>query len=442
MTIDNAALRQFILQFFGDEDLDTLCFDYFPEAHQNFTIGMTKNRKALLLIGYCETRDRMEDLYAALARERKEAWNQAFAAPPVQTGHRPVLQPAPERDPRQIFLSHATSDAEFAHNLAADLRAESWRVWIAPESIRPGEEWVEAIDRGLETSGIFLVVLTPEAVASRWVNTETDAAIEMQHEGLIAFIPLDRSACQPKRLWRQYQYVPFRGSYEVGLVALLRRLDEEPATPVATQHPPAVASTAQAPSQQPSQSPPQRREAEIVGPKTITIDPQTGKYVGRVKWYNVKKGYGYILRGAGEEIFFHKSATVGEIEEFEEGQWLLYDVETTTKGPEACDIEPYTSQQPSQTPPQQRAPEIVGPKTIQIDPITGKYLGRVKWYNAKKGYGFIVRDAREELFFHKSATVGEIEEFEDGQWVLYDVETTAKGPEASDVEPYTGEPLE
>ncbi len=89
-----------------------------------------------------------------------------------------------------------------------------------------------------------------------------------------------------------------------------------------------------------------------------------------------------------------------------------------------------------------REAEIVGPETIQIDPMTGKYIGRVKWYNTKKGYGFIVRGAGEEIFFHKSATVGEMEEFEEGQWVLYDVETTAKGPEASDVEPYTGEPVE
>lgn len=89
----------------------------------------------------------------------------------------------------------------------------------------------------------------------------------------------------------------------------------------------------------------------------------------------------------------------------------------------------------------EREPEIVGPETIQIDPETGKYIGRVKWYNEKKGYGFIVRGAGEEIFFHKSATVGEAEGHEEGQWVLYDVETRAKGPEATDIEPYTGEPI-
>ncbi len=98
MSIDNPALRQFILQSFSDEELETLCFDYFPEVQQNFTDGMTKNRKALLLIAYCETRDRLVDLYGALAREREAAWNRAFgAAPPVETGRRPVSTTSPDR---------------------------------------------------------------------------------------------------------------------------------------------------------------------------------------------------------------------------------------------------------------------------------------------------------------------------------------------------------
>jgi cold shock CspA family protein len=112
--------------------------------------------------------------------------------------------------------------------------------------------------------------------------------------------------------------------------------------------------------------------------------------------------------------------------------------------PERYESNTRPQQRPAQS--QEQAPQsrndIVGPETIQIDPMTGKYVGRVKWYNTKKGYGFIVRGAGEEIFFHKSATVGEVEEFEEGQWILYDVETTAKGPEATDVEPYTGEPLE
>jgi CspA family cold shock protein len=76
-------------------------------------------------------------------------------------------------------------------------------------------------------------------------------------------------------------------------------------------------------------------------PVDIQIDPQTGKYIGRVKWYNTKKGYGFIMRGGGEEIFFHKSGAVDGPSILDDGQWVLYDVEDTHKGPEATDVEPY-----------------------------------------------------------------------------------------------------
>jgi len=82
--------------------------------------------------------------------------------------------------------------------------------------------------------------------------------------------------------------------------------------------------------------------ADFDEPFTIQIDPQTGKYIGRLKWYNPQKGYGFIVRGAGEEIFFHKSSTIGRPEDLNEGQWVLYDVEETRKGPEAMEIEPYS----------------------------------------------------------------------------------------------------
>ncbi|MCZ7671975.1 MAG: cold shock domain-containing protein [Chloroflexi bacterium] len=76
----------------------------------------------------------------------------------------------------------------------------------------------------------------------------------------------------------------------------------------------------------------------------IQIDPQTGKYIGKMKWYNPKKGYGFLIRGAGEEIFFHKSSTVGRPDDLNEGEWVLYDIEETHKGPEATEIEPYSGE--------------------------------------------------------------------------------------------------
>ena len=96
----------------------------------------------------------------------------------------------------------------------------------------------------------------------------------------------------------------------------------------------------QEPRQEPRPETTSSRE-DVTEPESIQIDPMTGKYIGRIKWYNARKGYGFILRGAGEEIFFHRSAAIKDAEALAEGLWILYDVEETNKGPEATDIEPY-----------------------------------------------------------------------------------------------------
>lgn len=152
---------------------------------------------------------------------------------PVESSRQDIAKPTPTRKPRQIFLSHAMTDSDFAHRLADDLRAKGWQVWIAPESIHPGEKWVEAINRGLEESGVFVVALTPNAVASRWVNTETSAAIDMEHRNLIRFMLLDVVACDPPQLWAQYQYLSFRGGYQAGLSKLLTWLEQDDTVPSA-----------------------------------------------------------------------------------------------------------------------------------------------------------------------------------------------------------------
>ena len=104
MTPTNAQLRQFIMQVFSDEELVTLCFDYFPEVQQNFTDGMTKNRKALALISYCDSRGRRDDLLATLERERPSRGQERFGVPAATAYTRPgpnhrqtgPPQPAPD----------------------------------------------------------------------------------------------------------------------------------------------------------------------------------------------------------------------------------------------------------------------------------------------------------------------------------------------------------
>lgn len=234
MTHTTAEIRRFLVDTFNDEELKILCFDYFRDVSDEFTTGMTKGQMIQLLIERCVRREALANLEAALRAERPDQYRQRFGAPA------PALIPVEivraGRDPRQVFISHAHQDADFAHRLAADLASAGWRAWLAPDSIQPGEKWVEAIGRGLDESGVFLVVLTLAGVGSAWVKTETNAAIELEVGGAVCFIPLDAAACAVPVLWNGYQRVSFRGRYEDGLRQLLARLGAaagpEPAPPV------------------------------------------------------------------------------------------------------------------------------------------------------------------------------------------------------------------
>jgi len=122
---------------------------------------------------------------------------------------------------KQVFISYATVDAQFAHRLADNLRRLSVPVWIAPESIRPGEGWVEAIERGLAESSHMVVLLTPAALESEWVRKETDVAIAQERRGRIRVIPLDVEPCEVPLLLSSYQMVSFRRDYDAGLSQLV-----------------------------------------------------------------------------------------------------------------------------------------------------------------------------------------------------------------------------
>ena len=59
-----------------------------------------------------------------------------------------------------------------------------------------------------------------------------------------------------------------------------------------------------------------------------------------VKWFNVTKGYGFIVRSNGEEIFVHHRSVLGEGRgRLDDGASVRFRVVDTDKGPQAEDVE-------------------------------------------------------------------------------------------------------
>ena len=60
---------------------------------------------------------------------------------------------------------------------------------------------------------------------------------------------------------------------------------------------------------------------------------------GIVKWFNQSKGYGFITRENGPDVFVHYSAIQGEgFRNLDEGQRVEFSVESTLKGPHAAHV--------------------------------------------------------------------------------------------------------
>ena len=60
--------------------------------------------------------------------------------------------------------------------------------------------------------------------------------------------------------------------------------------------------------------------------------------------------------------------------------------------------------------------------------------GKVKWFNAEKGYGFITTEDSTDVFVHYSAIQSEgYKTLDDGQEVSFDITESDRGPQASNV---------
>jgi hypothetical protein len=123
---------------------------------------------------------------------------------------------------RRIFISHSSVDKRLAIALSVDLASHGHVPWLDEWAIMPGDSIPLKISEGLENCDFVLVLLSPNAVSSGWVQAEwmTKYWDEVTSRE-VRVIPVLLADCDIPLLLRGKKYADFRADYADGLVKLL-----------------------------------------------------------------------------------------------------------------------------------------------------------------------------------------------------------------------------
>ena len=158
----------------------------------------------------------------------------------------------------------------------------------------------------------------------------------------------------------------------------------------------------------------------------------------KVKWFNGEKGFGFVeLVDGGGDAFLHLSvlqrANQGPVQP---GTSLMVRVSQGQKGAQVSEVlEVDASTAVASPPPRERSGGFGGPRPARRERDVGNTVemrGTVKWFNAAKGFGFVVvPEGGKDVFVHVSVLEQEgLNNLAEGQAVVMQVAQGMKGPEA------------
>jgi len=126
-----------------------------------------------------------------------------------------------------VFLSHNYSDKPFVRRLAADLDNQGIPYWLDEAEIKIGESLIEKIRAGIDKVDFVAVVLSPNSVASPWVQREVDVAMNQEIMGRrVKVLPLMYRTCDLPGFLLGKRYADFTedGRYLTAFEDLVRSL--------------------------------------------------------------------------------------------------------------------------------------------------------------------------------------------------------------------------
>jgi hypothetical protein len=90
----------------------------------------------------------------------------------------------------KAFLSHSSADKPLAREIAQEIRARGHEVWLDERELQLGQPLASALSEAMRTIDAFVVVLTANSVASKWVSFELAQALPLAVESAVRMVPL------------------------------------------------------------------------------------------------------------------------------------------------------------------------------------------------------------------------------------------------------------
>ena len=143
----------------------------------------------------------------------------------------------------------------------------------------------------------------------------------------------------------------------------------------------------------------------IEGPTSVSTAAESDEravelfeVAGAIKWFDVSKGYGFIVpdSGASDVLLHVTTLRRSGFQTAHEGARVVCEAQRGPKGLQVfrvISMDDSTAIHPSQS--------SAGRTHVQVTPVGGYEIAIVKWFNRVKGFGFLTRgEGTEDIFLH------------------------------------------